>query len=152
MRAWDELLAEGKRIVPVGGSDAHGIPPTTRHPHGPGEPTTWVHAFGLNEPAILDAVVKGRTSISESPEGPFVSLAATTEEGFEASFARAEGCTLTLVADGEERWRTDVETASGRLMLPRDIRFVRYLRAELRTPAPREREDVRALSAPVYRD
>ena len=152
VRAWDAVLAEGKRVVPVGGSDAHGIPPTSRHLHGPGQPTTWVHASALNEAAIIDAVTSGRTSISDAPEGPFVTIVATDDGRSTVSFARAEGCSLALVADGEERWRSDLATASGSIAVPLDVRFERYLRAELRSPAPKHREDVRALSAPLYRD
>jgi hypothetical protein len=36
--------------------------------------------------------------------------------------------------------------------VPPELRFDHYLRAELRVPAPKGREDVRALSAPVYRE
>ncbi len=151
VRAWDEQLAVGKRIVPVGGSDAHGIPPTAHHPHGPGTPTTWLHAASFTEAGLLDAITGGRTSISDGPEGPFVTLNETEDDGFEVAFARAEGCTLSLVADGEPRWSTALEGASGAILVPRQIRFDRYLRAELRVPAPKDREDVRALSAPVYR-
>jgi hypothetical protein len=152
VRAWDEQLASGSRIVPVGGSDAHGIPPTSRHPHGPGTPTTWLQAASLSEAGLLEAITGGRTSISDGPEGPFVTLHPTDDDGFEVAFARAEGCTLSLVADGEARWRTDLEGASGAVLVPRGLRFDRYLRAELRVPAPKDREDVRALSAPVYRE
>ncbi len=152
VRAWDDQLAAGKRIVPVGGSDAHGIPPTASHPHGPGTPTTWLHAASLTETGLLEAITGGRTSISDSPEGAFITINETEDEGFEVAFARAGGCTIALVADGEERWRTQLEGPSGAVAVPRQIRFDRYLRAELRVPAPRDREDVRALSAPVYRE
>ena len=49
--AWDEQLAAGRRIVPVGGSDAHSAPPAEPvHPHHVGDPTTWLYcAGGLNE-------------------------------------------------------------------------------------------------------
>ncbi len=151
VREWDEQLAAGKRIVPVGGSDAHGIPPTDRHPHGPGTPTTWLRAASLSEAGLLEAITGGRTAISDGPEGPFVTINETDDEGFEVAFARAAGCTLALVADGEPRWRTELEGASGAILVPRDLRFDGYLRAELRVPAPKDREDVRALSAPVYR-
>jgi hypothetical protein len=152
VRAWDEQLAAGKRIVPVGGSDAHGIPPTASHPHGPGTPTTWLHASSFTEAGLLEAITGGRTSISDSPEGPFVTINEREDAGLEMAFARAGGCTLALVADGEERWRSELEGPSGAVAVPPDIRFERYLRAELRVPAPKGREDVRALSAPAYRE
>ena len=151
VRDWDELLAAGKRVTPVGGSDAHGIPPTPKHPHGPGQPTTWVRSAGLSEAAIVDALLAGRTSISDEPEGPFISIEKVGER-FVVEFARAGACTLVLVADGEPRWRGELTSESGALPVPGDFRFDRYLRAELRTQGVLNRENVRALSAPVYRE
>ncbi|MGH3118935.1 MAG: CehA/McbA family metallohydrolase, partial [Gaiellales bacterium] len=45
LERWDALLRKGERVVAVGGSDTHSIPPAEpRHPHGLGNPTTWVYA------------------------------------------------------------------------------------------------------------
>jgi len=45
LERWDSLLRKGERVVAVGGSDVHSIPPAEpRHPHGLANPTTWVYA------------------------------------------------------------------------------------------------------------
>jgi len=151
--AWDELLAAGRHIIPVGGSDAHSVPPAEpRHPHHIGDPTTWLLCHrGLSERSVLDAITAGRTAISDSPSGPFVTLEGPDGEGRStARYRRAAGCDLVLVADGEARLRVSIDRIAGSLAVPADLRFARYLRAELRVEAPRGREDVRALSAPIY--
>jgi hypothetical protein len=75
---WVAQLDAGRRIVAVGGSDSHCVPPATMtQPNGPGEPCTWVYVEGpLTERAVLDAVAAGRVFISEAPVGPFVELRA----------------------------------------------------------------------------
>lgn len=150
---WDEELLAGRRIVPVGGSDAHSAPPAAmRHPHHVGDPTTFVYCEGgLSEAAVLDGIRAGRTAISDGPKGPLVWLEGDAESRVTAHFERAAGTTLEFIADGERPFRTELRRAKGSLELPREVRFERYLRAELRVEAPRGREDVRALSAPVYR-
>ena len=151
VRDWDALLAEGRRITPVGGSDSHWVPPAEpMHPHTIATPTTWLLCESRSESAILDAIRAGRTAISDAPDGPFVTLDRDAEGRLTATHRRAAGCTLVLVADGEPRHRQELERPAGVIHLPGDLRFERYLRAELRTPAGNGREDVRALSAPVY--
>lgn len=154
VRDWDGALAAGKRIIPVGGSDAHFVPPAAaRHPHTIGEPTTWLYCEGgLSEASALDAITSGRTAISDGPDGPLLHIRPSSDgECCSVGFERAAGCDLVLIADGEPRHRVTLEAAAGTLDVPKDVRFDRYLRAELRVPAPKDREDVRALSAPVYR-
>jgi hypothetical protein len=151
--AWDQELAAGRHIVPVGGSDAHSAPPAEpRHPHHVGDPTTWLFCDdGLSEPAALAAITAGRTAISDGPRGPLLWLEQDSESRITARFRRGAGTTLEFIADGERLHRAELRRSSGGYRLPPGIRFDRYLRAELRVPAPGGREDVRALSAPVYR-
>ncbi len=64
----------GWRFGGVGGCDCHfrelwGIA-------GPGMPTTYVHASDVSERAVLDALRAGRTSLSSSPFGAFLTLEA----------------------------------------------------------------------------
>ncbi len=148
---WERLLAEGRRITPVGGSDSHWVPPAEPvHPHTIGTPTTWLRCESRSEAAILDAIRMGRTTISDSPNGPFVTLERDDEGQLRAIVRRAAGCTLVVVADGEPRHREKLTRPAGSIHLPDSLRFERYMRAELRSPGERGREDVRALSAPVY--
>jgi hypothetical protein len=76
LEAWERLLTEGERVVAVGGSDCHSVPPARpTHPHGPGQPTTWVYVTGpLREEALLEAIGHGHVFISEDPDGPFLTL------------------------------------------------------------------------------
>jgi hypothetical protein len=149
--AWDEQLAAGRRIIPVGGSDAHSVPPAeAKHPHHIGDPTTWLRIEGeLTERAVLDAIMAGGTAISESPEGPFVTLERDTEGRITAHYRGRAESHLVFIADGEVRHRSALK-ADGSYHVPAEVRFERYLRAEIRTEAPKNREDTRGLSAPVY--
>ncbi len=151
---WDEELAGGRRIVPVGGSDAHSAPPAEpRHPHHVGDPTTFVWcADGLSETSVLDGIRSGRTAISDGPRGPLLWLDQDWEGRITANFERAKGTTLRFIADGERLYRVEMKRASGSVPLPDSVRFKRYVRAELQVEAPKGRQDVRALSSPIYAD
>lgn len=151
VNAWDEQLASGRKIVPVGGSDAHSAPPATpRHPHHVGDPTTWLYCrTGLNESSVLEAITLGRTSISDGPKGPFLDLQRDEQGRATVRYERATGCDLEFIADGERKLRVAVR-GRGTFALPPWVTFERYLRAELRTPGEHGREDVRALCAPLY--
>ncbi len=73
---WEDHLQRGERMVAVGGSDSHCVPPARMtQPNGPGEPCTWVYVEGeLTQRAVLDAVSRGRVFISETPGGPYIDL------------------------------------------------------------------------------
>ncbi len=152
VNAWEEQLAAGRRIVPVGGSDAHSAPPATpRHPHHIGDPTTWLYCQGgLTEASVVEAITSGQTTISDGPRGPFLALSLDAEGRVTAHYERAAGCVLEFIADGERKHRVEVRGREGDYSLPAEVRFETYLRAELRVPAERNREDVRALCAPIY--
>src|SRR5439155_12904454 len=67
LEPWDSLLRQGQRVVAVGGSDVHSIPPAEpRHPHGLANPTTWVYA-GLS-PVRAEPVEASPASVSARPE------------------------------------------------------------------------------------
>ena len=76
---WEGHLLKGERIVAVGGSDSHCIPPAPMtQPNLPGEPCTWVYVEGgLTQRGVLDAVQAGRVFISESPMGPYIDMRVT---------------------------------------------------------------------------
>lgn len=73
---YQSLLAQGRRLTLVGGSDRH-------QPSGPemdpeelrvGSPTTWLYLDELSVPAVLTALRTGRAFVSESPAGPRLAL------------------------------------------------------------------------------
>ena len=81
LERWERLLRRGRRIVAVGGSDTHSIPPARRvHPHGLGEPTTWAYVPSpLTEANVLQAIRQGHVFISEKPAGPQLYLTADAD-------------------------------------------------------------------------
>jgi hypothetical protein len=73
---YDRLLAGGRRLTLVGGSDRH-------QPAGPeiepealrvGSPTTWLQLDRLSVRDVLQALWSGRASVSEGPRGPRLEL------------------------------------------------------------------------------
>ena len=78
---WEDHLKRGERMVAVGGSDSHCIPPAKMtQPNGPGEPCSWVYVEGpLTERAVLDAIERGHVFLSEAPNGPFIELRADAD-------------------------------------------------------------------------
>jgi len=73
---WEGHLIRGERIVAVGGSDSHCIPPAPMtQPNLPGEPCTWVFVRGpLTQDAVLRAVERGNVFISETSQGPYLDM------------------------------------------------------------------------------
>ena len=89
VRIWDDMLLSGRMLGARGGSDAHhGVPdrPELTTPYTPeatanyvGTPTTWIFAREYAKPAILEALVAGRASVSSSPLNPRVELVADAD-------------------------------------------------------------------------
>ena len=67
---WQMELARGRRLVAVGGSDAHRPGDVVRVGH----PVNWVLAEGLDRKSILEAIQAGRVSISRAPDAPALFL------------------------------------------------------------------------------
>jgi len=156
---WQSLLAAGRRLPAVGGSDMH------RHElsRSYGSPTTFVNAASRSRGDILDALAAGRSSISASRGGPRLDLSlGEAGLGGEASFSKGlEGRV------GVERARrgdlVKVIDASGSgpaWTLPFDGEFSasfpvapgsRFCRAELWRGRPQIAEPLLfALTNPVY--
>ncbi|HEU5321130.1 MAG TPA: CehA/McbA family metallohydrolase, partial [Methylomirabilota bacterium] len=68
LERWVAHLDRGERMVAVGGSDSHCVPPAKMtQPNGPGEPCTWVYVEGpLTTQSVLDAVAHGHVFLSEA--------------------------------------------------------------------------------------
>ena len=81
LERWDDVLRQGERVIAVGGSDVHSIPPQRpMHPHGLGNPCTWVYAEGdPSEESILDAIRKGHVFINDDPNGTQLTLTADAD-------------------------------------------------------------------------
>jgi len=77
---YDALLAEGRRISLVGGSDRHQHADFARDPDvlKLGSPTTWLQVEALTIPHVLAALRSGRAFVSEGPTGPRLLVTAGT--------------------------------------------------------------------------
>lgn len=113
---WQERLAEGKKIVAVGGSDTHRDHPLVRH----GRPTAHVYAYSESASAILAAIRRGAVVLSHDPNETFIDLrvgetcpggeidvAGRTAVKLEISVTRAQTDKLSLWSDRglEREWR-----------------------------------------------
>jgi len=171
---WQYYLNRGKRIVAVGGSDSHCVPPAEMtQPNMPGEPCTWVYVEGpLTQKSVLDAVEAGHVFISEGPTGPFLEMRADgdgdgrfetlvgdvmdSEPGrmtkFHLKYRGPEGAVLRLhsrkMIVGEIK--LDTEIYDGQIELAVEGRD--YVRAEVRgyRGRPDRGEVVHALTNPIY--
>ncbi len=156
---WQSLLAAGRRLPAVGGSDLH------RHEmfRAYGAPTTFVRAASRSREAILEALIAGRSSISASRGGPRLELSlgeaglggeAAWEPGLEgrvAAFAARRGDLLRVLdaSGGGPSWTVpfDGEFAASFAAAP----GARFYRAELRRRfAPAGEPALFALTNPVY--
>ena len=176
LELWEQHLARGERIVAVGGSDTHSIPPAHEaQPWGLGEPTTWVFApEPLDEEAVLAAIERGHVFISEDPRGPFLELTADPagDGRFESMMGDvvyvAEGATvrfrlryrgpvgkrLRLLVSGKP-WR-ETEAPQEDVTQEFEVRAdaPTYVRAEVRglRGRPERGEVVHAMTNPIYID
>ena len=171
LEKWDGLLQRGERVVAVGGSDVHSIPPAApRHPHGLAEPTTWVYASEASEGGVLSAIRAGRTYVADSPGSPMRVVLLADEDG-DGRFEKMMGDEVSPrrvrfraeVTAGREK-RLWVVTDAGALdIVPSEqddavVEFTvdmgrhKYVRLELRgfRGRPERGEVVWALSNPIW--
>lgn len=174
LERWDSRLRCGERVVAVGGSDVHSIPPARpMHPHGLANPTTWVYAEGgPSEESILDGIRQGHVFISDDPAGAHLIL--TADEDGDGKFERMMGDAITAAEGRPVSFRVQVHGGAGRRLwlvcdgLPLDIVPLeqvdstysfslelsgrRYLRAELRglRGSPERGEVIWAMTNPIW--
>ena len=172
LERWDSLLRSGERVVAVGGSDVHSIPPAEpRHPHGLANPTTWVYAES-SESSILDAIRAGHVFITDAPNDTRLVLSADADG--DRRFESLMGDTISPLDGRLVRFRVEVNGGMDRRLwliadgVPVDIRSLekvetthefsldvsghRYIRAELRGPRgrPERGEVIWAMTNPIW--
>ncbi|MBI1885141.1 MAG: PHP domain-containing protein [Chloroflexi bacterium] len=174
LERWDLLLRRGERVVAVGGSDVHSIPPAPpMHPHGLGNPTTWVYVEGpLTEDAVLDGIRQGHVFLSDDPPGPQLILTADADgdgrfekmmgdtveagEGQRVSFrVRAiggAGRKLWLVCDGFPLDIIPLNDVDSVYNFSLELSGRTYIRAELRglRGRPERGEVIWAMTNPIW--
>jgi len=170
LEKWDSALQRGERVVAVGGSDVHSIPPAPpRHPHGLAEPTTWVYAEST-EAGILAAIRAGHVYITDSPErGAHLSLWAD-EDGdgrfgkmmgdsvspkvvrFRVDCGGGQGRRLWIISDGVPLDIIELDRPETQTKFTLDMSGRKYVRAELRgyRGSPSRGEVVWAMTNPIW--
>lgn len=170
LEKWDGLLQRGERVIAVGGSDAHSIPPAPpRQPHGLAEPTTWVYAEPT-EAGILAAIRAGHAFITDSPQrgshlslwadedgdGVYEKMMGDTVAGgvtrFRARCEGGQGRRLWIIADGAPLDIIELDRPESRIDFTLDMSGRRYVRAELRgyRGSPSRGEVVWAMTNPIW--
>ncbi len=101
LERWDDMLRRGERVIAVGGSDVHSIPPQRpMHPHGLGNPCTWVYTEGApSENSILEGIRRGHVFINDDPNG--AQLILTADEDGDGKFEKMMGDTVEA-AEGQQ--------------------------------------------------
>ncbi len=174
LERWDSLLRGGQRVVAVGGSDTHSIPPAPpRHPHGLANPTTWVYAEGgPSEEAVLDGIRRGHVFIADAPNSAQLILMA--DEDADGRFQKMMGDTveapegkrvafrvqvhgglersLWLICDGEPIDILPLDTVDATVNFSLELSGRSYVRAELRgrRGRPERGEVVWAMTNPIW--
>lgn len=121
LERWDDMLRRGERVVAVGGSDVHSIPPQRpMHPHGLGNPCTWVYTESApSEGSILDGIRRGHVFISGDPDG--AQLILTADEDGDGTFEKMMGDTVEAAEGQRVSFRVRAKGgADRRLWLIRD--------------------------------
>jgi hypothetical protein len=172
LERWDALLRKGERVVAVGGSDVHSIPPAEpRHPHGLANPTTWVYAEP-SEASVLDAIRAGHVYLTDAPNDTWLVLSADADG--DGRFEALMGDTVEARDGRPVRFSVEVNGGMDRRLwliadgVPVDIRPLgkvesthefsldlsgrRYVRAELRgyRGRPERGEVVWAMTNPIW--
>ncbi len=152
---WQEMLAQGRRIPAVGGSDTHKIISATKH----GYPCNHLYAEQFTMEAMLDAIKAGRCYITRTPgDGP-VSLRVNEAEmgGAAAAAGRYELCfeAQNLVCGDEilliseqglaRKWTASVSCERRTLDVPPAL----FYRLEVRRPSLHGGQPV-VITNPVY--
>ncbi len=150
---WESLLRRGDRRAALGGSDTHylhGLGLAGRDADSLGTPTTWVHVGERRTvAAILEALRKGRSFVSESPRGPQlylepdparmgrINVEVRDGTGTALMLFTEAGAIQTTAVTGPA-WDSTLDVPAG----------ASYVRAQLAGPDG----NVRALTNPVWTD
>lgn len=158
---WTGLLATGRRIPAVGGSDWHRQHQLEENPpRAPGTPTVWVYTPGPpGASAILEAIRRGHVVLSSEPNGAFIDLRAgdamvgdavippsNGEPGIRVRCQRAVGSILRLIDQKDVLFEQAVSQADETIATGLVTRASLYIRAELRSP----QDDLVAMTNPIY--
>ncbi len=158
---WVSLLATGRRIPALGGSDWHRQKDLEDTPQrAPGTPTTLVYVTeSPSSSAILNAIRRGRVVLSDEPNGAFIDLhsgkamvgdviahPADGRLSIQVRCQRGAGNILRLLDQHGTQFEQLILGADESINAELSVSSSLYLRAELRTPS----DQVRSLTNPIY--
>lgn len=161
---WTSLLATGRRLTAIAGSDWHRQRELEEDPpRAPGTPAVWIYVpRPASAAAILDGIRHGHVSLSDSPEGPRLDLRAGHEfsarggdilpRGGDGKLPvqvrchRGAGHRLQLLDREQVLFEQTLSGADETITTELSTADMLYVRAELRNA----NEDVRALTNPIY--
>ncbi|HEX7435024.1 MAG TPA: CehA/McbA family metallohydrolase [Anaerolineaceae bacterium] len=161
---WLSLLASGRRITAVGGSDYHRAGELWGEAERQlGSPANWVYVPGeINAKSILQSIRDGHVCLSDKPSGPLLSIAAGDKQAYlPGDCVRLDpngSLTLRASCQGGDGGHLRVLDQNGLVyeqavndpVFTRDISLKAldslYVRAELRAPDGH----MRALTNPIY--
>lgn len=162
---WDVLLQRGRRVIAVGGSDAH----PRRGGAGNilewlGYPTTWIFVEETTVEGLIQALKCGRITISACPHGPFLEIEFSNagENVKQGGITdRGEGKLRVRVCGGEgfDFRLVSAQGIAAQARVPRHPwEWVRelnlaehgYIRAELSANLPNGTREVTALTNPIW--
>lgn len=151
MVVWDDMLQAGRRVVAIGGSDTHqlkgsdeGFLPSPKL----GEPTVWVKPDGpLTVESVLEGLRRGRSFLSESPDGPQLILDTDGPGELRLHVGGAMGDTLMLIGAGGLLESHVIDRDDWSMTLPFPP-AESYVRAQIVDQAL----NMKAISNPIWRD
>lgn len=166
LELWDSLLQRRRRIIAIGGSDAH-----PRRLKGGnllswlGYPTTWIYTKKADVEEILQAIKSGYVSISACPYGPLLWIAfesdgktvnqgglsdcsdgklrvyVTRGKGLSLGLVSCQGCVITEEHISDDSWERTYEL---------NLSELGYVRAELFLRLPNGVIEVAAITNPIW--
>ena len=165
LQIWDSLLAEGRRITAVGGSDYHHADPY----RALGTPSCFVRSMGRDEASILEAIDAGHLSLGADIGAPLLWLDRPDGSLSQGDVWPQDLTTVRLTAErvlpGDEirlyeggprdaqAKPTESIVVQHRGMFQTEVEGgARYLRAELWRALPGVGARLTALTNPVYWD
>lgn len=145
LRRWQRRLAEGRRLVAIGGSDFHqpGAEPEG-NPATLARPCTRLWCAELSVDGILDAMRAGRSVVTEAPGGPHLVLRAgeTMQGGTVPDIAAVEVEVTGAAGETLELWDATGRIASAPIAheiqaIGLRVAPVRFVRAQIVASATR---------------
>lgn len=162
---WDSLLQQRRKVIALGGSDAH--PRRVGKGHlleWLGCPTTWIYTKEVSLEGLVQAIKCGHVSISACPHGPFIAIELCGPLGNVKQGETTDQCEGKLYAyvDNGEGLRFQIVSSEGLVAQARvtsnpwkwmsevSLAEQKYIRAELCIDLPGGKSELVAITNPIW--